>query len=297
MEPENIHQPHNDVFKLSLKRIEIARKLIAFSVSPSILNYLDLSTLSIMKDDGITDDFRSKIADVIYRVNDTTHKESVFILFEHKSKPDKRTHHQILSYMTLICDEIDKQKSIKEHRPIIIISIIVYHGDIPWKEDNSTVPSSEFLKEVAKYIVDFKSHVVDLVRIDDSNFGDDPELRAFLLALKYSRTENVENCIYEIIRLLGNLGERELDYLKVLLRYIEAVIGRKRFETCYTALKQKNIGGVKSMDSIFDDYFEKGRKLERERLKKTADALHEKERLIEKENETKQKEELRIKKK
>jgi hypothetical protein len=34
------------------------------------------------------------------------------------------------------------------------------------------------------------------------------------------------------------------------------------------------------MDSIFDDYFEKGRKLERERLKKTADALHEKERLV-----------------
>jgi hypothetical protein len=250
MEPENIHQPHNDIFKLSLKRIEIARKLIAFSVSPSILNYLDLSTLTIMKDDGITDDFRSKIADVIYRVNDTEHKENVYILLEHKSNTDKRTHHQILRYMTLICDEIDKQKSIKEHRPIIIISIIVYHGNTPWKEDNSTEPSSEFLKEVTEYIVDFKSHVVDLLRIDDKDFGDDPELRAFLLALKYSRTENVENCIREIITLLGNQGERELDYLKVLLRYIEAVIGRERFETCFTSLRWKILSGVKSMNSI-----------------------------------------------
>ncbi|HON12350.1 MAG TPA: Rpn family recombination-promoting nuclease/putative transposase, partial [Chitinispirillaceae bacterium] len=87
-----IQHAHDRLFRESMQDIDIARKL-SFSALPSkVKNRIDWETLEIVKESWVDENLREHRSDVIYRAKILGNDQWVYLLFEHKSTPDKKIH-------------------------------------------------------------------------------------------------------------------------------------------------------------------------------------------------------------
>jgi predicted transposase/invertase (TIGR01784 family) len=272
MEPLQIQNAHDHFFRESMVRIELAKRLLFAFVKVLILKNIDFSTFEIYKGDWIDEKLKESRSDILYRAKLLSQNEYFYFLFEHKSSPDKNTPYQIHRYMHQIWDEHKKQNPFARKLPVVL-SIIVYHGKDTWNISNSIKPLFAIIEGAEEYIPDFRSEVIDLSRLNDEMLGDQIELKAFLIALKYSRSPDIFKILPEIIRLLNSESEKNDDYLKVVLLYIGSVIEKSARCEFFEIIRLKHKNGVSYMETIADALREEGRKQERERIQIDADAL------------------------
>ncbi|NLP02667.1 MAG: Rpn family recombination-promoting nuclease/putative transposase [Fibrobacter sp.] len=62
-----------------------------------IQNRIVWDTLEIVKENWLDENLREYRSDIIYRAKISGDDQWVYLLFEHKSAPDKRTHFQLLN--------------------------------------------------------------------------------------------------------------------------------------------------------------------------------------------------------
>lgn len=291
MEPQKITQAHDRFFSESMQKIGIAYGILNLFLDLLILQKIDLYTLEILKNDWVNEKLKKSQADIVYSANISSSKNSICFLFEHKSYLESDTYRQLFRYMNSIWEQIENEKNGIKHSKKLppIIPIIIYHGNNPWNIVNSIKPSFAITKEMHKYIPDFEAVVVDLSVTDISSSLEPVELRAFLLALKYSRSEYVFDAVSKIIRMFNSQSDQE--YLKTILIYIGAVIKAEKKEMFLSIINEEHKEGEAFMKTIADVLREEGRKIERERSKKIESDLR-----LEKEKLQKTESNLRIEK-
>ena len=81
---DDITNPHDVYFRESFGRSEIARDFLRVHLPDAVLAEVDLDSLEISKD---TDVF----SDLVYRVRWREQRLTVYVLFEHKSRPEHWT--------------------------------------------------------------------------------------------------------------------------------------------------------------------------------------------------------------
>ena len=176
--------------------------------------------------------------------------------------------------MNQVWDSLKKQDSTSPKMPVII-SVIVYHGKKAWNISNSMKPLFAITKEIEKYIPDFESEIVDLSIQNDNELGDQVELKAFLMALKYSRSTEIFKVLPGIIRSFNSLGKSEDDYLREVLLYIGSLIVKSKISEFLKIIEREHIDGVSYMESIADALREEGRKQERKKSQQIKAQLRE----------------------
>jgi hypothetical protein len=169
--------------------------------------------------------------------------------------------------MSKLWDELEKQNLSIKKIPVVV-SFIVYNGKEPWNISNSMKPLFAIIEGVEKYIPDFESVVIDLSLFDEQKVENNAALKAMLMALKYSRSPKIFSMLPEIIRMLSERGERENEYLKVVLLYIGAVIPKERTDDFLEIIRQVYKDGAIYMEfkSVVDGLVEEGMQREREKL-------------------------------
>jgi predicted transposase/invertase (TIGR01784 family) len=213
-----------------------------------------------VKDDWIDNGLNEYRADILYRATLLRQRGYVYFLFEHKSYPYKKTGYQLLRYMVRIWDEIEKQKKVPPKKPVII-PFIIYHGR-KYKShntSNSIKPLFAIFKGTEKYIPDFETVMIDLTSIDDTDLGTNAEQKTFLLALKYSRDTKILQKVPEIIRPFNSLGEKENEYLKVVLFYIGSAVPKEQMNELLECIKREHKNGDTFMETVADALREEGR--------------------------------------
>jgi hypothetical protein len=118
--------------------------------------------------------------------------------------------------MQQIWDEHKSQNPLARKKPVIL-SIIVYHGENAWNVSNSMKPLFAIIEGTEEYVPDFRSEIIDLSRFNDEELSDNVQLKALLMALKYARRPEILKVLPVIIRMFNSHGERDDDYLKVVL--------------------------------------------------------------------------------
>ncbi len=95
--------PHDRFFKETFSRIEVARDLLANYLPPEVAALLNLDTLEARSDSFIDPDLQEQFADLLYKVTLKNGDPAyVYVLLEHKSRPDRGTPFQVLRYKVRI---------------------------------------------------------------------------------------------------------------------------------------------------------------------------------------------------
>ena len=214
--------PHDRFFKAVLGDEKHAREFLELYLPQELVRQLDLNTLAITKDSFIEKELREYFSDLLYRVELKGQPAFIYLLFEHKSSPDKLTAFQVLRYMVKIWELVLKQGQFHTRLPIIV-PLVIYHGRSPWNIDTGFkhlfhVPDGYF----EAYVPDFEYLLYDISHFTDEEIKGAVILKASLLTMKYVFRPELGKQLEKIFGLFKDLTLKEtgLEYLETLLRYL-----------------------------------------------------------------------------
>lgn len=271
----NIPHPHDRLFRESMQDIDIARKLSSLALPSNVQNHIDWKTLETVKESWVDEKLKEYRSDVIYRAKTLEKNQWVYLLFEHKSSPDKRIHFQLLHYIVEIWDHHEKQHGIKGLFPLIIPIVICHCNGRPCNMDNSIKYNIAILEGTDHVIPDFHFFMLDLSllkpeQIDDGSPSDagTGKLKMLLLSLKYSRSPEILSVLPQIIRISEEVEAEKYDYLYVVLTYLESVISDEMSDRFRDIVVIEHRGGEAYMRTIADRFRDEGREEKERELRK-----------------------------
>ncbi|HQZ72489.1 MAG TPA: Rpn family recombination-promoting nuclease/putative transposase [Anaerolineae bacterium] len=125
--------PHDQFFKSSLRRPEVAADLLAHYLPPEVVALLDLGSLELQEGSFIDDHLREQQSDLLFRARLLAGGETyIYLLFEHKSFVYHLTPFQVLRYQVRIWEDDIRLAGRRVASLCPIIPIVVYHGKRRW---------------------------------------------------------------------------------------------------------------------------------------------------------------------
>ncbi|GAB4156295.1 MAG: hypothetical protein Fur0021_24390 [Candidatus Promineifilaceae bacterium] len=125
-----LQNPHDRFFKETFTQPNATRDFAARYLPPEVVQLLDLTMLELQKESFIDGDLKQHFSDLLYRVR-LRHGPAAFLylLFEHKSYPDRLTPLQMLRYMVHIWErEVQSPEALLLP---VIVPVLLYHGAEP----------------------------------------------------------------------------------------------------------------------------------------------------------------------
>jgi predicted transposase/invertase (TIGR01784 family) len=131
--PKKPSKPHDEFFKASFGRRDIALEYLQQMLPAELREDLDLERLERVNGSFVSPALQEYFSDVVYRcpLKSTATEIRPCFIFEHKSKPESRPHLQLLRYML---DTWSEQLSQGYKLLTPIVPIIVYHGRQGWRQ-------------------------------------------------------------------------------------------------------------------------------------------------------------------
>ncbi len=256
---------HDRFFKAVFSREEEARNFLANYLPANVVRHLDLSTLEIQKDSFVDVELKTFHSDLLYRLKRTDGETAfVYIVFEHKSKPEPLIAFHLLRYMVKIWEAWLKQET--PGKLPRIIPLTLYHGVETWhvglRFQDLFGGTGE---DLAAYTPDFSYALYNLKSYDDHQLIGIASLRLALWALKHASEDRLYQKLPEIADLLAALAKTSsgFEFLATVLRYIavqtEPAERQVLIKTLKTTLSQKGENMKKSIyDIIAEEGYEKG---------------------------------------
>lgn len=209
--PKIITNPHDRFFKKVFSDPDKARDFIVGTLEPTLIQRVDLSTLSLDNTSYIDEKLSQYYSDLVY--NCVFGKQTnlrIAFLFEHKSYVPDYPHLQLLRYMLSIWEHnIETDESFSP-----IIPIIVYHGRGAWKTKsfNEYFTGGEIDPVLEKYIPQFDYWLTDMYQMGlveiQQNYSLDG-LRISLAIMKHVFDPKVEDKLLQIFDGVQRLVENE----------------------------------------------------------------------------------------
>lgn len=288
---------HDEFFKTMMLEKDVAIDFLTDTLPPFVKNEIDLNTIEIQKDSYIDDNLKSKICDLLFKVNFKEDKEQayIYLLTEHQSKPDKIMAYRLLKYMTAIIDNhLEKCKTDPELKEKFrgklptIYTQVIYNRKVRYNAhthiwDLFTKP------EIAKDFFVNGYKVIDLASMSDDELLSfhASGLMQFFMKHAYER---------DLVKLMESAEKRlrlyfELDrekciiYLKRILWYNVGkteVEQKDQLEDVLARITDEKKLGEEIMGSLAEKWYEGGRnegrneglnegiRLGEEKIKKTA---------------------------
>jgi predicted transposase/invertase (TIGR01784 family) len=232
----SISNPHDRYFREAFSDPAVARDLLRNYLPAPVVATLDLTTLELEQESFIDEDLSQNFTDMLYTVQrhdgGTT---QVYILFEHKSYPDRLTGFQLLRYLVRIWE-----RTVRQGQPLApIIPLVFYHGVKSWNAPRDFADLLDAPAALAAYTPHFAYELLDLSAVPEEDIKGEVLLRAYLLAFRSVLRPNVGRRLLDIVRLLSELTpERSaLQYIETLLRYLVAAPSDLTVEQIRTVLE------------------------------------------------------------
>ena len=222
---DTITNPHDKLFRETWSDREVAQDFLRRYLPPNVVALLDFSTLEISKDAFVDEALRDYFSDILYKINYGSAAGYVYLLFEHKSYPERWIHLQLLEYMLNIWRLHLKQqpKGQQETRLPVILPLVLYHGERAWSLDTRFATMFDAPDEaLAAYVPNFEYLVQDLTRYSDEEITGTVVSRVVMLLFKHIHDPDIFRKLPAIFTLMQELlrQERGLHTIEMLLRYV-----------------------------------------------------------------------------
>lgn len=256
---KKVVNPHDKFFKDVFSKKETAVDFLFNTLPADVLQLLDLGTAEIRKDSFIDDEFKEFFSDLLYEVKLAGSVGYIYVLFEHKSFPDRFTSFQLLKYMIQIW-ELHRRQSTRRDLPVIL-PLVLYQGIGTWDDGvrfSSLLDSGQ--ESLFPYVPDFQFILIDLSRFSDEQIKGGVVARVMLLAMKYALRDELPEKLFEMLKLLSDLADRKkgLECLELLFRYLSQAtdkLSKEDFRKALSAIPEKG----DSMPTLAEQWIEEGR--------------------------------------
>jgi len=158
--------------------------LIQGYLDPELVEVCDISSLKRCNGSYVTDDFREREDDLIWKLRWGDREMMLYLLIEFQSRPDPMMHTRMMSYMALLWQDVVKTGAASPHSLPGIIPLVLYNGEVPWnvphnvKEVITMPPPAGHLVPSVPYLV------LDELRLEVLPLLDSKNLAACLFALE-----------------------------------------------------------------------------------------------------------------
>jgi len=211
---------HDRFFKKSLSDIRVMKDFCRSHLPKTLLKGCDFNTLKSQPNSFIDKQLRSKISDVLYRVELWQDPGYLYFLCEHQSSADKLLPFRVLRYVVDIMQHHIDQGN--DQLPLVF-PIVLYHGiqsPYPYTLDLYDLFASP---AKAKELCFKPLHLIDLPQIPDKEIRKHGWAAMLELLQKHIREKNIapiieKLVIWGIFRYLEQHGAH--DYIEAMLYYL-----------------------------------------------------------------------------
>lgn len=254
-----IANPHDSFFKDLMARPEMAADFLANYLPPEVASELDVTAPELVKDSFVDAELQPHLSDLLYRVRLKSGGEAyVYVLFEHKSRPDAWVGFQLFRYKARIWEPM-AQRKMQKLPPIF--PLVLYHGRTRWRAKRNFGALIEWqgAEALRKYTPEFEYHLIDLSAFSEAEIKGEVFLRVGLLLLKYIFSEGLLPKLPEILALLPVPEQNALEYLRTVLYYLSKGTGKVTESEFALALKQAfPKEGERAMQTMIDVWIQEG---------------------------------------
>src|SRR6056297_3813078 len=173
---------------------------------------IDFESAAIDRDTYMDDVVRQNYTDLLYRFDKKEGEGPLYLylLYDHKSSPDKWVSIQLLRYIMLIY-----RKELEKKQPPTILPevfpVVFYHGTEEWTHSLQCADTIDALRR--KHLPHFEPLLFDLNRIDDKRLLGSVQTVVGLLSLKYIKHRFTESLVAYLLKELHRLP-RESTFLQ-----------------------------------------------------------------------------------
>jgi hypothetical protein len=239
-----ITTPHDSFCKELMARPEVAADFMANYLPPDVVAILDLRALELVKDSFVDSELRRHLSDLLYRVPFRAGGEAfIYILFEHKSRPDDWVAFQLLRYEMMIWEPIARRR---EGKLPPIFPIVLYHGQERWTAPRNFVEliakapdGGTVAPNLLRHQPRLECYVCNLSGFAEHEIKGDPITRAGLLLLKYIYVDDLGTRLPGIFGLLVVVPqEAALQFINLALHYLSKASHRPSVEDIRMAIQE-----------------------------------------------------------
>jgi len=214
-----ITNPHDRFFKETLSRPGVAQDFLRHYLPADVTAVLDVSAPEVVQGSFVDPELQAHLADLLYRVHRRDGGGAyVYVLFEHKSTPERWVALQLLRYMVRIWERNRRQQG--DLWPIV--PVVVYHGRERWRVGLTFQELFDVPQALAAYLPAYRYWLCDLTEYADEALKGEALLQVALLTLKYIFRPELREQLSDLMTLLRALAEQEtgLEYVETVLRYL-----------------------------------------------------------------------------
>jgi predicted transposase/invertase (TIGR01784 family) len=270
-----IPNPHDALFRASLKNLDVAKDFFKAHLPALILNKINLDNLKFCNTSLIDDELKNQFSDVLYYNKSKNDTDSyLYLLVEHQSSPQKLMPLRILRYQLAII-----MQHLQEHPKAtslpVVFPILFYQE----QEDKKPYPYSLDIfdlfndSELAKQTLAQPAYLIDITR-----FSDDELKKHNLAALmeylqKHARDRDLLLVINDLKRLIldtqAYIGNNEIllvTYIESCLYYIMSIGNISDQEEFVKQLNTIPVVKEKIMGTLARKFQEEGMAQEKEEI-------------------------------
>jgi predicted transposase/invertase (TIGR01784 family) len=222
---KELHQPHDRFFRAVFSELDSIRDLLRNSLSPRIVQMLDLDSIELTDDTFIDKKLSLYQSDILIRTRIRSSPVLIYILVDHKSYPDRWAVLQLLVYMVQIWEkELTLHKKLKKLP--CIIPVVFYHGARKWGFPLNFTSYVVGTSDLKAYIPDFQTVMFNLQSVDLGSLQGGIAFQVALSAFKHAGRE-LRSHIDEMLMSVSKLptDAKTKAFLSRLFEYILKVGG------------------------------------------------------------------------
>ena len=213
----SLKHPHDSFFKKLFDNEENIRDFLKAYLPKDLTKELDFNSLKISDTEKENKKHKKYYLDLCVDCQIASTKSKIYIIFEHKSYPDRLTLMQTLNYcLTIWESEIENNQ--KELTPIV--PFIFYHGKSKSNLKHNFKEYFSVNSSLEKYLLDFKFAIFDTTQIENHDIIESINniyLGASLLLMKniFKDIEELKPILKEIVTIDDDRVIRLFEYIVV----------------------------------------------------------------------------------
>jgi len=255
-------------YKLLFSAPELVRDLVLGFIPDDWLHGLDYSTLEKLPGSYVTDDFRHRADDVVWRVKVEESWVYLYILIEFQSNVDPFMAVRMMVYVGLLYQDLIRRGDIlpDKHLPPVL-PIVLYNGDGQW---TAATDMAELVPKVPGLVSEYLPQLKYLL-IDENNYSeaDLAELKNLVAAVIRFEHPSNDQALIQLIDQLNDWLSGQLELKRIFAIWIRSVLLRQSKNT----LVLPKINDLKELKMTLAERFEEWAKSHEQKGMEKGEAL------------------------